>query len=179
MKKTLVISSVVVVVALVAMGVFLVMTNSSNPSGIATSTNPFGNPGLGGGQGTTTMSEIISIKNRDGEIRTVPDFTKDHPSIEQTSGTYYYVTQNEQNEEMYPDFSIVYGSDSSLSIGIFAEPLGASRLHAEQVLKKLLGLSNSELCKLDVAVMVPVDVSETYAARDLGLSFCPGAVKLP
>jgi hypothetical protein len=116
---------------------------------------------------------------RGGDKLAIPDFTGGHPADKEQSGTYYHVTENANRDEMYQDFSIVYGTDSSISVGLLAEPLGAARMHAEATLRKLLQLTDDQICALDVSVMVPASVSDVYAAEDVGLSFCPGAVKLP
>ena len=94
-------------------------------------------------------------------------------------GTYYQLTDNQEVQGDQAQFEIVYGTDSSIKIGLIKEPLKDSRLAAEAKLRSLFPLSNQDLCKLDVFVSVPAMVNDTFAGGNLGLSFCSGAVKLP
>ena len=121
----------------------------------------------------------VFVPATSGEPIKTNSFTEGAPVLEQPSGTYYYVTYNQNYEPLDPAYGIVYGSDGSFAIGIFQEPLGASRRKAEDKLRSLLGVSDTELCRLTTTVMVPPSVNEAYAARNLGLSFCPGATPLP
>ncbi len=167
----------------VAAGIYFVakgIHSATLPTTSATSTNPFGQTGLQGGVNSTgSNGNPVSIRTRGGQVLSVPDFTSGHPSINEQSGTYYYVTQDENGNQEASDFSIVYGGDSSVSIGLLAEPLGAARAHAEAKLRQLIPATNDQLCSLDVSVMVPPSVSDNYAGDDLGLSFCPNAIVLP
>lgn len=70
-------------------------------------------------------------------------------------------------------------SDYSFTIGLLQVPLGGTRKQAESDLMKQLGISAQEMCMLHYVVLVPFDISEQYAGRNLGFSFCPGAVRLP
>ena len=62
---------------------------------------------------------------------------------------------------------------------IQAEPIGTVRKTAEQALKNRLGLPDAQICNLDTQVWVNPGTNDTYAGRDLGISFCPGSIKLP
>lgn len=76
-------------------------------------------------------------------------------------------------------FSIVYNSNNDFfGIGLLAEPLAQSRAQAETHLLQLLGLSEEEACRLNYSVFVSVSVNPVYANKNLGLSFCPGALGL-
>lgn len=78
------------------------------------------------------------------------------------------------------NYNIVYFSSSkTFVIGLADEPLGAIRLEAEQNLMHILGLSSDQMCKLDYTVITSSYVSPTYGGKNLGFSFCPGAVPLP
>jgi hypothetical protein len=179
MKKIIIVVTSVIVILLIIIGVIFVMKAFHPATPVTTGTNPFGQTGLQGGQTTGTVANTVKIQTRAGDMLSVPDFTTGHPSDKESNGTYYDVTQDSSGNELNPDFSIVYGTDSSVSIGLLAEPLSQARLHAEAMLRKLIPLTDAQLCALDVSVMVPASVSDVYAGTDVGLSFCPGAVKLP
>lgn len=77
-------------------------------------------------------------------------------------------------------FTIVYtASGQVFHIILVAEPLGASRLAAEQFLTAQLGIDKNLLCNLYYYVSVPASVNSLYANTNLGFDFCPGAVQLP
>ena len=137
---------------------------------------------------TTTASAIprdtgamLVIEAKDGKVVTVPDFTYGHPSVEveDTGVTYIYVTQNDDQVELDSRFGIIYASDSSISVGLFTGPLEASRQAAEAKLREFIPLPDAILCTLNVAVRAADTIDARYAGRELGLSFCPGAVPLP
>jgi hypothetical protein len=135
---------------------------------------------LNGGQAQPGQAPAtLSIKTTTGNVFTVPNFTQGHPVASEPNGSYYYVTEDAEGNDMVSDYSIVYGTDSSVSIGLLAEPIGEARRHAEAQLRKLIPVTDQELCSLYITVMVAPDVNEDYSATNLGLSFCPGAVKLP
>ncbi len=167
---------------LVAGGAYLLIRSgqTNNPSGTnTTSGNPFGGTLSGSGASGGTNGYTLTVHTTDGTTIQIPDFTNGHPSMTQPSGTYYYVTEDQDQNYQYTDFNIVYGNDSTFAIGLLAEPLGAARLHAEDKLRTLTGLSGDQLCKLNVTVMASPRVNDTYAGVNLGLSFCPGATALP
>ncbi len=180
MKKILIIAASVLILVIGALVVaFLVLGRAPATAGPGASANPFGTGGLQSQQASTTPTATTVIRTRGGDTLSIPDITTGHPAITEQSGTYYYVTQNANGDEMNQDFGILYGTDSSIAVGLLAEPLGASRLHAETALRKLLQLPDSQICALNVTVMVPPSVSDVYAGTNVGLSFCPNAVTLP
>ncbi len=125
---------------------------------------------------------MLLFTTRNGIVVSVPDFTYLHPSldIEGRDQTYVYVTQDDNAVEMDPRYGIVYGNDGTLTIGLFAEPLSATRLLAETKLRELMeGVPDDILCLLPVSVGVPDTMDSSFVGRELGLSFCPGAVTLP
>lgn len=72
------------------------------------------------------------------------------------------------------------GGRDRFLVAINREPLSASRLEAEAALRAYTGLANPSLCQLvDIQVWVNKDVNVAYAGRDIGLSFCEGAERLP
>jgi len=172
---------VVGVIVLIGVGgvIFMLSAGPKNtPAPTATSTSPFGTANQGGtvpANNTTTRTVVTT----DGTSISIPDITANHPADTEVSGTYYHVTENQNHDQLYPNFNIVYGTDSTFSIGLSSEPLGQARLAAENKLRELTGLTNAQLCKMSVTVMTIPSVNETYAGQELGLSFCPGATKLP
>lgn len=175
-KKLFLIAAVVILVTFIIVYSFIALTKRSPSS--TTPTNPFSQNGLYG-ETATTSTKQITLRTTSGTTISVPDFTANHQVIQENNGSYYYLTQDAQGNSQATDYSIVYGTDSSLSIGLLAEPLSQARLHAEAALRKLIPVSNSELCALSFTVMVPQNVNDQYAGQNLGLSFCPGAVQLP
>lgn len=77
-------------------------------------------------------------------------------------------------------FSMIYSAEhNSYIVAITEAPLGANRQAAEKYLLTLLALDEASACQRNISVGVPAGVSPLYAGRELGLSFCPGAVALP
>ena len=112
---------------------------------------------------------IITVPAKGGSLP-VSDFTK-HPQQVLGDTTVIHQDQN---------YSIVYfSSDQSFLITILAEPAQQNRDLAEQALLTNLQISQSDACKLKVALTVPAGVSESLAGRDWGLSFCPAGLAFP
>ena len=124
---------------------------------------------------------MITLTTKKGARVSVPDFTFNKPRIEvEESGiTYVHVTQTPDGIEEDPTHGMLFGSDSSITIALFAEPLGPVRQAAEASLRRHLPLPDAILCDLTVMVEVPDTIAPRYAGQNLGLSFCPGAVTLP
>lgn len=77
-------------------------------------------------------------------------------------------------------YPAVPGGKDRFLVAINREPLSASRSEAEASLRAYTGLTNPALCQLvDIQVWVNKDVNVQYAGRDIGLSFCEGAERLP
>ncbi len=76
-------------------------------------------------------------------------------------------------------FSITYYTQmDSYTVALLAEPLGEVRTEAEQYLLQKTGLSEIKLCQ-EVGYVGTVDsVNAQYAGRNLGFSFCEGAIPL-
>ena len=75
--------------------------------------------------------------------------------------------------------AIEYGTDNSISIGLAKKPLRVTRLKAEKALRTFFPLSDADLCSLNITVVTPGKFDAKYGSENLGLSFCPGAVRLP
>lgn len=137
---------------------------------------------------TTTLQALprdsgamLTFTTKDGKVVSVPDFTYGHPSVnvEETTYTFAYVTQSLEGVEEDPRYGIVYGNDGTLIVGLYAEPLGATRLAAEAKLRALMPLPDPILCALPIEVTVPDTIESIYTGKQLGLSFCPNALDLP
>lgn len=178
MKKWYILSIAALILLSVA-GFFIIGLFSDKEESQQPTPDPFGQSGLLSGQTSAEGQENIMLMSATGQTYTVPNFTENHPSYEQPTGTFYYITASPDSVEEDERFSIVYGTDSSISIGLLAEPVGEVRKVAEQKLRTLIPLSTTELCTLNISVTTPISVNETYAATELGLSFCPGSVQLP
>ena len=123
---------------------------------------------------------MLLLKTRDGQLVTVPDFTYGHPSVEveDTGITYVYVTQDDTLTEADPAYGIVYGSDSSITIGLLTAPLKESRQRAELKLRELLPVPDVVLCALPIKVVAADTMGTMYGGKNLGLSFCNGSTAL-
>lgn len=81
-------------------------------------------------------------------------------------------------ERKYP-FAVNFNErDGSFAIALLEEPLVETRILAEESLQNRLKISESEMCRLSVFVGVPVSINTFYSGTNLGLSFCPDAVRL-
>ncbi len=166
--------AVLLVVIIAAVLAFMFFKKDTATIPVTQNQNPFGT--VSGTNSGTTASMTILLTN--GSTASVPDFTKDEqPSWAGPTG--YRVAGTDTG-----DYLIVYvPSDgkaaSQFLLTIFAEPIGAVRKSAEAALRNRLLLTDAQLCATDVTVATGPGVSDTYEGTNLGLSFCPGSVKLP
>jgi hypothetical protein len=138
----------------------------SSDLGIQTSTN------------NTQTNAVIDLKTITGQIVEVRDFKKDPDVNTWYDESTFLIGDGKRNESnAYQIF--YFDTDRSINISLLSEPLGSVRLIAEEQLMKRLGLSKEVLCSLHINVGTPGFVSAVYAGQNLGLSFCPGSVKLP
>jgi hypothetical protein len=180
-KTLLIILATVVVLILLILGGFFIKTQffSGTPSN-ATSTNPFGfDGGQQNGTNMTPSSSTLPLVLNDGTVVNVPDFTKENqPSWAGETG--YQVAGGDTDAYLItyvpPDQS---GARAEIGITIQSEPLGATRAAAEVALQNKLQLNNAQICALNIEVYTQPGLSDLYEGDNLGVSFCPGAVKLP
>ena len=79
-----------------------------------------------------------------------------------------------------PPYLIMYIETTQFfTIELLREPIGETRTQVELFLEQRLGLAQNDLCELNYTISAPVSVSQEYAGRNLGFSFCPGATILP
>lgn len=110
----------------------------------------------------------------------VIDFRSDGITIPDPNNEgWYFVSGGTQPTETGAPYSIVYSEDDQqFTITLLKEPISETRIAAEQELMKRLSLSEDLMCRMKYWVGVPYSYNEFYAGRNLGFSFCPGAVKI-
>lgn len=178
-KVFIVVALVLVLVSIAILGYVGVRVFAPSTPGVPQPLNPFGalvNPG----GSTTFIPKTMSIQTRTGEAVLVPNILSGHEAIEMPGGRFYTLYGPEYSTEGFT-FSVQYSeADSQFLVLLLTEPIGAARLDAEKYLRTLLGLPDDALCTLNTIISVTPDVSEGYSQyENLGLSFCPSAVKLP
>ena len=134
---------------------------------------------------TTSSSQgALTVTARDGGTVSVNDFKNDPTVVAAPSGNqgYYYLTgwlDPKHPARTYP-YSIFYvDADQSFNITLQQEPIKQTRQQAEQELLQRLGIGQQGACRLNYWVGVPYGVNPIYSGKNLGFSFCPGAVQLP
>jgi len=115
-------------------------------------------------------------------------FLNDPETVKDPQNSGYYYLGYHATREGFPDpaatdhppYLISYiASTQYFNVTILQEPLKAVREQAEAYLKQKTGLSNDEMCGLHYGVYVINDANSAYAGRNLGFSFCQGAVQFP
>lgn len=110
------------------------------------------------------------------DIRRDPDLVKDPLNPGFYSLGYNLYGQRTSD----PPYVIEYiDTTQYFNISLLQQPIGRFRKEAERYLLEHLGISTSEMCRLQYMIAVPYTVDKTYSARSLGFSFCPGSVSLP
>jgi len=104
----------------------------------------------------------------------------DPREIEETSamGSGIFSLTTLENINPY-SFGVIFNeTNGSFAIGLEKEPIAQARRDAEAYMKRTLGVSEEDMCLLNIFVGVPFRVNEFYSGKNLGLSFCPGSVSL-
>lgn len=177
MSKNTLFVALGVLLVLIAVGVSVVVVMRMQKTSTLEPANPFGNSVLPGDSHT---KPAITVSTTAGEQVSVPDFRTGHEPDHTPAGTIYTIRAPEySNTEM--TFSLQYNeATSEFLVVLLQEPIGAARKEAEQYLKAMLMLQDTELCALNTTVVVMPSVNPAFATyENLGLSFCPGAVPLP
>ncbi len=127
-------------------------------------------------------SATMSLRTADGGSIRTKDFKQD-PAIEEdpVNPGYYYLGYHIAD---YPAKKAPYlieyrDATQYFNIVLLQEPIGAARRAAEIYLVERLGISQSQMCRLQYTVSVPDSIDGTYTTMNLGFSFCPGSVALP
>jgi len=198
MKKT----ALVIIIAIIVFGLLglFIFKMIASPAGQTPATNPSGSltgptggttvPGSGGGAPGSGGSVVntgaaISINGQGGATIQVNNFIKDPATKKDTinPGHYLLGTSPSGNEltstTTASAYSIQYiDSDQSFTIELLQEPIAGARSQAEQYLMTELGISQTDMCKLNYTLGAPWWVNQIYAGKNLGFSFCPGAAPL-
>lgn len=133
---------------------------------------------------------IISFDTPSGATITVSDFIHNNETVPDTANPGSYVLAGDlgycladgtcPKGASVTDFSVSYDEKTHFfNIILLAEPLGTSRLNAEQFVESRLGISGQQACSLNYYVGTPYWVNSNYDNKNLGFSFCPGATVLP
>ncbi len=180
MKKILSIIAFLVLLSLLAIFGFFFFSKSSTP----VSTSPVQFPssgststGAGGSSAGSSAGKTITVPARGtGSPITVADFIHNGVTVPDPSNVgNYYLTSFSSTE-----YAISYNSSTQFfTIALEQEPIGQARRDAEQALQQALGISSSQLCNLNYYLGTDDHTNSTYAGKNLGFSFCPGATLLP
>jgi hypothetical protein len=199
MKRTLLIAgAIVLLIVLIGLVFALIQHNQPAPSNTtASSTNPFpisGNSSQNttGSNGTTSGSSgntgLYSVENTMGGTILTKNFMNNSSTVvdpnnkddSYLAGAPAYCTNTSCPPAPTEDYYILYRQSSkAFIIGLLNEPLGQSRLEAQQFLMNALGITQTQMCDLNYYVLTTGDVNPVYTGKNLGFSFCPGATALP
>lgn len=125
-------------------------------------------------------ARTIPISLSNGKVIMVKDFMAEAVPDQNNKNTSYLAGEDAQGVVYGTPYVIQFiSTDNSFTIGLMQEPLRDWRGQAENDLMGKLGVTAKEMCALRYVVLVPFEVSEVYAGRNLGFSFCPGAAQLP
>jgi len=183
MQRTLIIIiTAVVVVGVVLAGIFWLRAPNAPKGDIKQTVSSTGNTNttVVTTGGTTVLEKELTVSTLDGNTLQVNDFKKNNLTVEDTNNKdHFYLSGGLDPVKDNAAYSILYVEfDQSFNVAILQEPLGEVRKRAEQELIKLLGVSQTDLCRLRYIVSTPNWVNEIYSGKNLGFSFCPGAVQL-
>jgi hypothetical protein len=191
MKNLLIIVGVVLVLCVAMLYFFraAIFSGTSNMPTKTTTTVP--GTGIPGGpvvvtnsnstSNNNTSSGSLAVSTRDGGSVTIKDFRASSSTVADQNNAGHYVLAGGLNPNTSTSpYSIFYvNADQSFNVTLLQEPIKLVRQQAEQFLMQELGLSQSDMCRLNYSVLVPYDVNQVYAGKNLGFSFCPGATQLP
>jgi len=136
---------------------------------------------------TSVSGTTLSVTAVGGGTIQVTNFIKDPATAKDpiNSGYYYlgyhtYEGVPDSTVTENPPYVIAYiDATQYFNIVLLQEPIGSVREEAEQYLMTHLGISQSQMCRLNYTLGVPARVNSQFAGINLGFSFCPGATTLP
>ena len=189
--KRIILVTVIIILLVALTGIIFVLTQHkqlpSNNSSSSTSTFPIS--GNSPQSNTSNGSGSYSVVNTMGGMITTKYFIHNGKTVVDAlnSDDYYlagspvYCTNSScPSAPPSGDYYVVSRqSAKAFIIGLLNEPLGNSRQEAEQFLMGTLGISENQMCNLNYYVLATSDVNSVYAGKNLGFSFCPGAIPLP
>lgn len=128
---------------------------------------------------TTSLQQAVppmTVATQNGSAIAANDFIHNGVTTPDPSNAgNYYLTGSSTN-----GYAIGYRVTSQFfTIALEQEPLGETRVAAENFLLSALGINKSQACGLNYYVGTDVYVNNLYAGKNLGFSFCPGATALP
>lgn len=169
----------VVVVVLVATLVFRIVFLSDAPTSSQYPELPDVSLGEFDSNDQTEPGTVLSgpsVLSVTGQRVQVRDFSNDADTFVFTPET---IVLGEEEGLVDTQYRIFYfPEDGSITISLLSEPLHISRELAQEELATSLGLSEALLCSFTIRVTTPRTVSDPYAGRNLGLSFCDTSVSL-
>lgn len=177
MKKTF-ITVIAVLILLVGVGFAVFFSRAPNSTDDIVQSDTVGFPIAQNATAPVTSEENFQqpLNLPTNDFLTSPDTYQDPVN----AGYYSLGNPINQTATSTTPYLIMYiESTRFFTIELVQEPIGEARTQTELYLEQRLGLSPSDLCKLNYTLSVPVSVSQEYAGKNLGFSFCPGATVLP
>jgi hypothetical protein len=178
-RLAIVVGSLLLVLALGGFAYVFLTAEEPETATEPSNSDPFGGLVSDYPDGSRDPGDYLTFRLSNGSTVSVPDFTKqDQPEWAGENG--YLVNGNPEG-----DYMTTYipadgtGNPGSITVVLQAEPLGEKRLQAEEALQAQFRVTDEELCLMGVSVFSQPGLSDVYDRRNLGLSFCPGAVRLP
>lgn len=193
MKKLLIIVFALMLLGLIAFWAFVSFgpknTTTGGPSdgGSTLPTSGYTSVPTPGNSEQGQLSTSMAVIGVGGTIIPTRDFlhassTGEYPVADHFYLGYHAVGTGVDNATATndPPYLIQYTTATQyFNIVLLNEPIGTTRLAAEQFLMVDLGISQSQMCQLSYMVAVPNSVNSQFAGKNLGFSFCPGATPLP
>lgn len=135
-------------------------------------------------------SQTMTLATQNGSTIVTNDFIHNGVTIPDKvneghyllAGNLGYCISNPQECQAAPtdNFTVYYNTISqSFTIELTKEPIGKSRLDMEQFMITALGIPAQQMCSLNYLISVTRYVNSQYTGKNLGFSFCPGAMVLP
>lgn len=183
---TVIIAGVIIVAALTGAAWYFMQGSASAPQGGSDNT-PVGGAVSSGGTVTTGSSQTpagsqqagISVQGQNGAAIPISDFIHASGTVADPNNQGQYFLKNTGQVKSAAPYNILYvAADQSFTVALIEEPIGSARLEAEAALEASLGITETQMCNLRYAVLVPASVNTYYSGRNLGFSFCPGAEAL-
>ncbi|MDP1689838.1 MAG: hypothetical protein Q8L52_01375 [bacterium] len=139
---------------------------------------------------SSALTQTMNLAVQNGSTVVVLDFIRNGVTIPDTVNAGRYLlagnlgrcVSNPQQCQaaQATDFSVYYNNIvQSFIIDLTQEPIGQARLNAGQFMLTTLGLTQGQLCSLNYYLGVTRYVNAQFTGKNLGFSFCPGAIVLP
>lgn len=179
---------------IIFIGLFILafqLTSPITPPSASTSVAPnVEQSAIPSGQNVTTFLPIqvatTSVVNTSSGPAQASSFINDPTTYKDPVNPGYYYLDYQANSDAsttVPNsrpYMIEYISATQFfNIELLQEPIGSVRQAAEQYLMSRLSLSESQMCQLNYSIGTTNHTNSQYAGKNLGFSFCPGAVTLP